>query len=246
MLQRNTFWGSLSNLIIRPFAAACVALALFASGASGLSRADLRHDVDEYSVSFVDSTTRDKHDNDYANALVNTLHWGHFPIRIGFTNAMSSDRQKLDEIAERGFDQWVRATQGEVKYEVVSNPSRADLTITYEVVSSRPLTGGKLGTTGFNYDPNKRQLRHADMHLNVWEGMTRRDLTRFENTAAHEFGHALGINGHSPDPDDLMYYTSSHSDGVTARDLNTLRQAYGGFAHKATAETNKKNAKTRS
>lgn len=58
------------------------------------------------------------------------------------------------------------------------------------------------------------------------------------STAAHEFGHALGIQGHSDDPDDLMYPSETRfysADGerlpapdrpVTARDLNTLRACY--------------------
>ena len=234
------------NSFTRELLAALVTFVLLTSGASALSRADSRQNVDEYASAVSGAQARGGHDDTYADALTNELHWGHFPIRVAFTNSMSSDREKLDEIAQRGFNQWVKATQGEVKYEVVSTPARADVTVTYEVVPARPFTGGKLGTTGFNYNKTRRQLFHADMHLNVWEGMTRRDLERFENTAAHEFGHALGINGHSPNPDDLMYFTSSQSDGVTARDLNTLKQAYGGFAHKSTAQNNKKPVKTRS
>lgn len=237
---------SMQTLSARSFVSACAAFVLLTGGASTLSHADSRQNVDEYAFAVSDTSAWDGRDDTYADALVNELHWGHFPLRVAFTNSMSSDREKLDEIVQRGFNQWVRATQGEVKYVVVSTPSRADVTVTYEVVPARPFTGGKLGTTGFNYNKTRRQLFHADMRLSVWEGMTRRDLERFENTAAHEFGHALGINGHSPNPDDLMYFTSSQSDGVTARDLNTLRQAYGNFAHRTTAQTSKKNPKTRS
>ena len=49
-----------------------------------------------------------------------------------------------------------------------------------------------------------------------------------EAAAAHEFGHALGIEGHSKDPADLMYF--QHTVGqpwtITARDLNTMKMAY--------------------
>ena len=235
-----------NNTGAREILATCLGFVLLASGASTLSRADTRNHVDEYASAVTNAQMRNESGDTYAEALMNELHWGHFPIRIAFTNSLSSDREKLDEIVQQGFNQWVKATQDEVKYEVVSSPARADVTVTYEVVPNRPFTGGKLGTTGFNYNKTRRQLFHADMHLNVWEGMTRRDLERFANTAAHEFGHALGINGHSPNPDDLMYFTSSQSEGVTARDLNTLRQAYGGFARKTTVQNTKKAAKSRS
>ncbi len=52
---------------------------------------------------------------------------------------------------------------------------------------------------------------------------------------AHEMGHALGLGGHSPNPEDLMYgfidtqapaAGSEESAGLTARDRETLRLLY--------------------
>ncbi len=58
-----------------------------------------------------------------------------------------------------------------------------------------------------------------------------------QSTAAHEFGHALGIEGHSDNEDDLMYPSQirvflddallpSPPRSVTKRDLNTLKSGY--------------------
>jgi predicted Zn-dependent protease len=66
-------------------------------------------------------------------------------------------------------------------------------------------------------------------------GVTAADL---QSVAAHEFGHALGIDGHSDDPGDLMYPVEIRMIGpdgnpvpapvhsVTLRDLNTLALCY--------------------
>ena len=41
--------------------------------------------------------------------------------------------------------------------------------------------------------------------------------------ARHEFGHALGIWGHSPEKSDVMYYSQvAEPPPISARDINTL------------------------
>jgi predicted Zn-dependent protease len=202
-----------------------IALALLSPGLQSSSRGDTPF-LSHTDGSITPIAARRLPDN-YKTSLTNLLHWTHFPLRVTFVNGMASGNHDLDTLVRNGFDEWVNATQGAVCYEVVSNDRRADVTVTYDVVSSRPLNGERLGQTGFSFNPARKQLNRATMHLNVWEGMKRHDLARFQNTAAHEFGHALGINGHSPIPGDLMYYTSSSAEGVTDRDVNTLRLAYG-------------------
>ncbi len=46
-------------------------------------------------------------------------------------------------------------------------------------------------------------------------------------TMLHEMGHALGLLGHSPEPDDVMYEKGHWlSDGLTERDRSTLHMLY--------------------
>ncbi|MGL6281885.1 MAG: matrixin family metalloprotease, partial [Microcoleaceae cyanobacterium] len=47
------------------------------------------------------------------------------------------------------------------------------------------------------------------------------------SAARHEFGHALGIWGHSPRPEDVMYYSQVQSPpNISPRDINTLKKIY--------------------
>jgi predicted Zn-dependent protease len=46
-------------------------------------------------------------------------------------------------------------------------------------------------------------------------------------TARHELGHALGLWGHSPSPQDVMYFAQvAQGPAISPRDLNTLRRLY--------------------
>jgi predicted Zn-dependent protease len=45
--------------------------------------------------------------------------------------------------------------------------------------------------------------------------------------ARHEFGHALGIWGHSPNPNDALYFSQVRNPPpISARDVNTLKRVY--------------------
>ena len=45
--------------------------------------------------------------------------------------------------------------------------------------------------------------------------------------ARHEFGHALGIWGHSPEKTDVMYYSQvAEPPPISSRDINTLKRIY--------------------
>lgn len=45
--------------------------------------------------------------------------------------------------------------------------------------------------------------------------------------ARHEFGHALGIWGHSPNDSDVMYFSQvRHPPPISAKDINTLKRIY--------------------
>lgn len=170
----------------------------------------------------------------YAHApdMVHLLHWERFPIRVYFrtSSAFTEERRKS---ALAGFAQWVLATGGVVRYEEVAVPAKADLLVQFDRDTWVPRQPGTAGSTSLYF--SKLQIRKAEMEL----GTGRATPDQLQTTAAHEFGHALGIDGHSDDPDDLMCAVTIRSyssalmlypeppRGITERDLNTLKTAYG-------------------
>ncbi len=159
------------------------------------------------------------------------LHWEHFPLHVCFVPGDLTTKERTDAV-EAGFDQWVHATKDFVQYQVVTKPAQAEIVVTFLPLDSVPDQSGSCGHTKMTF--LTLTLKSAAVSL-ATTGVTPADL---QATAAHEFGHALGIDGHSDDPDDLMYAVLTHSpDGelpvpahdVTARDLNTLKVCYPAF-----------------
>ena len=160
------------------------------------------------------------------------LHWEQFPIRVYFqTGSAFTDERKKSALA--GFAQWVLATGGVVRYEEVALPAKADLVVKFDPDTWVPHETGTAGSTALYF--SGLRLRKAEMEL----ATGRATPYQLQTTAAHEFGHALGIDGHSNDPDDLMYPVAIRTyspaslafpeppRSITARDLNTLKTAYG-------------------
>ncbi|PQV64314.1 putative Zn-dependent protease [Abditibacterium utsteinense] len=151
----------------------------------------------------------------YASS-VSLLHWNVFPLSVYFKPDAELSAARRDT-AIAGFNEWVKATGGQANYSVVNQESQAKI-----IVRFYRFTGGAgdtLGTTKVSY--RGTVIERATIDLGI-TGDQNDDIL----TAAHEYGHALGISGHSPNALDLMYFTGNLSGEVTTPDLNTVRTAY--------------------
>jgi predicted Zn-dependent protease len=156
---------------------------------------------------------------------VDLLHWEVFPLRVFFVRDAQYTPTRQSRTLQ-GFDQWVTATRqatggNGATYTVVSQQSQANVTVKFFEFTGG--SGDTLGTTTVNYTPSDSVIHSAELDLGV-TGQAATDIA----TAAHEFGHTLGISGHSPNQRDLMYFTGNSSGDVTTADLNTALTAYCG------------------
>ena len=119
------------------------------------------------------------------------------------------------------------ATNNGIAIQVTSDPVQTDVTVHFGSLAGSPTANDVLGLeTSTLFADNT--IKSADVLLNTWPAMNDANIESFRETAAHEFGHALGINGHSDTGLDVMY--SAHiltaGKGLSVRDVNTLRTAY--------------------
>lgn len=152
----------------------------------------------------------------YAN-LSQLRHWNGFPLRVFLAPA----NQSTIDLTLRGFDQWVTATNGRVDYVLVNSAANADVTVTFDVNTGGP----QLGLTTVTFSGST--IAKAEIEF-FYVPSGQPNAARINQvTAAHEFGHALGLGLHSPIDTDLMAAQTNGSNNVlTNRDVNTLLTAY--------------------
>lgn len=180
--------------------------------------------------------------SDYFAAIkptaVGYLVWSQFPVKVYVEQPIELSS------SVRRFEEWVKAVLEGVeewkKYlplEVVSQREGADIVI---LRSRPPLQTSVNRETG---QLNIPRARAAETRYQFYLGQNLSnsvlsqqftiqlspdqtvDYTRA--TARHELGHALGIWGHSPVENDVMYFSQVRNPpSISARDINTLKRIY--------------------
>ena len=156
------------------------------------------------------------------------LRWTHFPLSVYFVRDSNYTAAK-QTLATQGFNRWVTKTGSNgVTYNVADSATNADITVNFGTFTGG--AGDILGQTFFSYDQQSRVFRKGVNIQIKFTGDNNNDLI----TASHEFGHALGINGHSTNPSDLMYFEGNEAAGgnIKTPDLNTAITSYDNVFNK--------------
>ncbi|GIV11481.1 MAG: hypothetical protein KatS3mg020_0972 [Fimbriimonadales bacterium] len=152
----------------------------------------------------------------YVPQLERLLYWDRFPVTVYFErDAHYSDYYR--QLALQGFDQWIEATGFVVRYREVDSPEGAQIKVFF-----KPDT--RNGLTTYTYYPSSGRLVSAKVEIGIQGG----NPIDIRSVSAHEFGHAIGIGGHSTNPEDMMYpnFVSNVPLQITQNDVNTAKTAY--------------------
>ncbi|MGE0200614.1 MAG: matrixin family metalloprotease [Candidatus Melainabacteria bacterium] len=153
------------------------------------------------------------------------------PVKVYFnrTPGVKNWSSKNMWIARNAMRLWQEATKNRVRFTEVASPSSADAILTWQATYKDPASGQYLGgiTSSGRSGEKITNARTILTTTHPTKGYAYNDTQLAANTN-HEFGHILGIKGHSPNPTDLMSHTptSMRSLSPTARDVETLNMIY--------------------
>lgn len=174
------------------------------------------------------------------------LVWSQFPVRVyreGETAAAGSGEAQRQAVWRSAVEQAVTAWQGVIPLEWTDDREGADI----QILRSRPplryqddgsIARARTAETRYQFRlvpdrsapaPSQASANQApriqpQFTLYLGPGQAPAQLA---TTARHELGHALGLWGHSLDPQDVMYgEQTAQPQTVSQRDINTLRRVY--------------------
>lgn len=178
-------------------------------------------------VQWKDSTNSGDYFSQVKLTEVGYLLWSQFPIRI----YVETPKQISAEQAQTWVNTVLQAVQEWSIYlplEVVEQSEVANITIVRKAppLQKSPdsnIPRARSALTTYELYTNNKVLSHRFTIL-LSPSQTGNYLTA---AARHEFGHALGIWGHSPLESDVLYFSQVRNPPpISARDVNTLKRVY--------------------
>lgn len=170
-------------------------------------------------------------DNYIYNALVNgdVVRWDvkKMPLKLYISNSTTNNAN----IVKKAFYSWFSKLGKPFSYTIVKSENNADITITFVNGISKTNNAEAQGFIGGLTSPkivnNKLVSVQILLCTNRPNGMPLSDLELY-NIILHETGHAIGIYGHSDNPDDVMYATNAQRkvSELSRRDINTAKLLY--------------------
>lgn len=185
------------------------------------------------------SDNQDNYFDEIEPHLAGYLIWSYFPVKVYLQSADAD----LSPAGLTQFQEWQKAAKMAIALwnpylplTEVDSPENADIFIYRRYPEFKaeinPKTGlynlprAKAATTTVKFyltETQPPQLRHR-MTIEVNPHQTYDYLV---SNITHEFGHALGIWGHSSNNTDIMYYSHGREiPSISPQDINTLKKIY--------------------
>ena len=151
-----------------------------------------------------------------------------FPLRIYIAcgDALKSYRPEYEEAVRQSIDDWDKASLGQIGLKIVDSAADADITVNFVDDLHAPALRAEAGKAQLH--GNMEGVDNASVQLLTISPFPDQLMTKdfMHMIAVHEIGHALGLTGHSPYEEDVMFPALSNQRGITSRDVATLYRLY--------------------
>lgn len=146
------------------------------------------------------------------------------PITVYVEGLEIQGKEYADDL-RYALKEWEKYSDGMLSFQLVNLPEGANILVSWvrrleTGDQEHPMGIAELQRTG-------NDEFHVEMRISLRNPKTRKRLTHEEmkTVLLHEFGHAIGLWGHSKNKVDVMYYAADALH-PTLRDVNTLKQLY--------------------
>jgi hypothetical protein len=216
-----------------------------------LERVDIemqkRIDILQGKKAKISSTPSDLMNHSYVNELnVNRLRCA-MPITVYVMpgSGVKYWKPEFDKIVRLAFWDWTKSSNNLVAFKFVDKPQAARIICSW-TANPADMPNYAAGVTTYE---SYSESFHEQARIKIFTAYFKcaPSPSDIKTIAIHEIGHALGIDGHSGMPSDIMYYSKEFNNSeksseaptaISERDVSTLRQIYGATQAKKTLAPN--------
>lgn len=150
-------------------------------------------------------------------------------IRSG--EGITGFRPEFIDILNQCFNDWAVASQGLISFRFTRDPNSADLDCSWTDDPHTFSNQAEAGETRLTTNKKNSAIVRGTIRLLTVPLVPALPITpnRLRTTCLHEVGHALGLTGHTQNPNDIMFFSAHITDNrfeLTPRDINTLVRLY--------------------
>lgn len=151
-------------------------------------------------------------------------------VFVSSPNNVTGYKPEYEGFAQDAFKQWATASGDKVGFDFVKDPGSSDVEWIWTGNTNQVGSIAEGGETKVQWDGKK--IKHATvtvLTVNPASADSPLSPNQVRAVCLHEIGHTLGIIGHSPRPQDIMFCSmppATSKPTLSARDVGTIQKLY--------------------